>query len=130
MQIDAYTFARHWEQTWNSRDLDAIMRHYRDDIVFRSRKAVSITGNGEVRGKAALRAYWARALERQPDLKFSVQDVFEGHEMLVISYLNQHGILAAETFYFDADGLVFQAAASHRTPKKLPVAKGPTPAPS
>lgn len=115
MPIDAKAFAREWERNWNSRDLDAIMSHYRDDVVFRSRKAVPIVGAGEVRGKAALRAYWASALERQPDLKFAVQDVFEGHEMLVISYRNQHGVLAAETLYFDSDGLVFQAAACHRS---------------
>jgi ketosteroid isomerase-like protein len=114
MPIDAKAFAHAWEEAWNSRDLDAIMSHYRDDVVFRSRKAVPITGGGEVRGKAALRAYWSQALERQPDLRFAVQDVFVGHEMLVITYLNQHGILAAETLYFDQDGLVFQAAACHR----------------
>ncbi len=115
MTIDANAFARAWEEAWNSRDLDAILRHYRDDVVFRSRKAVPIVGTGEVHGKAALRAYWAKALERQPNLRFTVQDVFEGHEMLVITYVNQHGVLAAETLYFDASGLVFQAAACHRS---------------
>jgi ketosteroid isomerase-like protein len=114
MTIDARAFALQWERHWNSRDLDSIMSHYRSDVVFRSLKALPITGSGEVRGAAALRSYWQRALERQPDLRFSVQDVFTGHEMLVISYLNQRGILAVETLYFDADGLVFQAAACHR----------------
>ncbi len=58
--------------------------------------------------------YWSAALKRQPDLQFRVQDVFEGHKMLVISYLNHRGVLAAETLYFDEAGLVYQAAACHR----------------
>ena len=114
--MDGRAFAADWEKAWNSRDLDAIMRHYRDDVVFRSRKAIAICGSAEVKGWTALRAYWAAALERQPDLRFSVRDVFEGHEMLAISYLNHRGVLAVETLYFDSDGLVFQAAACHRVP--------------
>jgi ketosteroid isomerase-like protein len=113
--MDGQAFATNWEQGWNSHDLDRIMSHYRDDIVFRSKKAVSLVGQGEVRGKQALRDYWADALARQPDLRFRVQDVFEGHEMLVISYLNHLDVLAAETLYFDDEGRVFQAAACHRS---------------
>lgn len=32
------------------------MAHYSPDIVFRSKKAVALVGNGEVRGHDALRA--------------------------------------------------------------------------
>ena len=112
--MDFTSFALSWERGWNSHDLGAIMSHYRDDIVFRSKKAISLVGSGEIRGKQALRKYWSAALDRQPDLKFTVQDVFEGHEMIVISYLNHRGVLASETLYFDEDGLVYQAAACHR----------------
>lgn len=106
--------AKAWEAGWNSHDLDRIMEHYRSDIVFRSRKAVPLTGQGELHGHKALRAYWAAALERQPDLRFEVIDVFEGHDMVVISYRNHRQIHATETLYFDAAGKVFQAAACHR----------------
>jgi len=107
------TFVQQWENDWNSQDLDRIMSHYRDDIVFRSRKALPILGTGEVRGKASLRAYWNAALARQPDLQFKVVDVFEGHDMLVITYWNHRKKLAAETLCFDEDGLVCMAAACH-----------------
>jgi ketosteroid isomerase-like protein len=112
---DAITFARSWESGWNSHDLDTIMAHYREDIVFRSKKAIPLTGRGELQGAFALRAYWAAALERQPDLHFTVQDVFEGHQMIVMSYVNHRNVLATETLYFDDDGKVYQAAACHRT---------------
>lgn len=114
MSLDGRAFAEEWERGWNSHDLDTIMSHYRFDIVFRSRKAIQLVGSGEICGKDELRKYWAAALQRQPDLRFKVQDVFEGHEMLVISYLNHRGVLATETLYFDLDGLVYQAAACHR----------------
>jgi ketosteroid isomerase-like protein len=107
-------FAKAWEEGWNSHDLDVIMSHYRDDIVFRSLKAAALVGQGEVVGKAALRSYWAAALERQPDLRFRVQEVFAGYQMLVISYLNHRDILATETLYYDDNGIVYQAAACHR----------------
>lgn len=111
---NAVAFAQNWESGWNSHDLDRITGHYRDDVVFRSRKAVPITGHGEIRGREALRAYWAAALKRQPDLCFDVLDVFEGHDMMVILYRNHQGVVAAETLYFDDSGKVFQAAACHR----------------
>ena len=106
--------ARDWEAGWNSHDLDRIMAHYHPDIVFRSAKAAALVGQGELRGHGPLRAYWSRALERQPDLAFEVVDVFEGHSMLVITYRNHKGVLAAETLRFDGDGLVIEASACHR----------------
>jgi hypothetical protein len=113
MSIDFEKFAACWEDGWNSHDLDRIMSHYRDDICFRSRKADALVGTGELNGITALRAYWSKALERQPDLKFTVRDVFGGHNMMVLTYQNQRGTLAAETLYFDRDGMVFRAAACH-----------------
>lgn len=110
---DPQTFARAWQDDWNSHDLDRILAHYSDDIVFHSQKAVALTGQGEVVGRAALRAYWAAALDRQPDLRFTVQQVFGGHRMLVLTYTNHRNVLAAETLYFAPDGLVYRAAACH-----------------
>ncbi|MCU0912102.1 MAG: nuclear transport factor 2 family protein [Rhodobacteraceae bacterium] len=114
MRQDATLFSGEWEAGWNSHDLDRILSHYREDVVFRSRKAIALVGSGEVVGKERLRNYWSAALQRQPDLRFAVEDVFEGHEMLVITYRNHRGVLAAETLYFDETGLVFRAAACHR----------------
>lgn len=113
MRQDGNQFAKRWEDDWNSHDLNRILSHYRDDVVFRSQKAIPLVGVGEINGKEALKKYWSAALQKQPELKFAVQDVYEGHNMLVISYVNHRGILAAETLYFDDEGLVYQAAACH-----------------
>ena len=112
--MNAQEFAHVWEQGWNSHDLDVIMSHYSEGIVFRSLKAAALVGQGEVVGKPALQSYWAAALEQQPNLKFQVQDVFVGYQMMVISYRNHRDVLAIETLHFDNDGKIFLAAACHK----------------
>lgn len=109
---DYQDFVREWETAWNSHDLDVILSHYSDDVVFQSRKALIYVGVGETRGKEALRAYWQAALKAQPDLRFEVQHVFGGHRMIVIAFRNHRGQLAAETLHFRDDGLVEQASSS------------------
>lgn len=52
--MNGRTFAKAWEQGWNSHDLDVIMSHYREDIVFRSKKAIPLVGKGEIKGKQNL----------------------------------------------------------------------------
>lgn len=66
-----------------------------------------------MRGRDALRDYWTRALDAQPDLSFVVVDVLHGYGMCVITYRNQRHVLAAETLRFGADGLVVEASACH-----------------
>ena len=72
--IDPWKFAQDWQDGWNSHDLNRIMAHYHKDVVFRSLKAQALVGRGELMGRHELRRYWAKALERQPDLKFQVQE--------------------------------------------------------
>ena len=111
--MDGTAFASEWQSGWNAHDLDRIVAHYTDDVVFRSRKAIALTGSGEIRGKPALRAYWAAALAAQPDLHFRIEQVLLGHDALVILYLNHRDVRAAETLWFDPSGLVSRASACH-----------------
>ena len=106
-------YAVEWEASWNAHDLGRILSHYTDDVQFRSRKAIPTMGTGLINGKDALQAYWSGALERQPDLRFTVTNVFLGADMMVIGYTNHRGVEAAETLYFNAHGKVYQAAACH-----------------
>ena len=106
-------FAAEWVAAWNSRDLERILAHYAEDVVFRSAKATKIVGTGMVEGKTALSDYWAWALESQPGLKFAIKDVFYGPDMLVIVYTNHKGVRAAETLRFRLDGKVVEASACH-----------------
>ncbi len=111
--MDVVKYAREWQASWNSHDLQRIMAHYSDDIRFRSRKAASLVGTGLIVGKPALEEYWAAALQRQPNLRFSIERVYSGHDTMVIAYTNQVGVHAAETLRFGRGGLVVEASACH-----------------
>jgi ketosteroid isomerase-like protein len=103
----AQRFAEEWAAAWNSHDLERILAHYTDDVVFASPMIVQLLDDpsGEVRGKDALRAYWAKGLERLPDLHFTVEDVRASVDALVINYRNQRGQGVTEVLTFRA-GLV------------------------
>lgn len=106
MTPKAQEFARAWQAAWNSHDLDAIMAHYHEDVTFNSPKAALLTGASHVQGRAALRQYWALALEQQPNLQFSVCDVFEGAGLLVITYETHRNDKVAEVLKFGPTGKV------------------------
>jgi ketosteroid isomerase-like protein len=101
-------FAADWIGAWNRHDLDVILAHYADDVVFTSPFAVRLTGDatGTVRGKEALRAYFAAALARFPNLHFKLRHTFSGVNGLVLVYDSVENLLAAEVFGFDASGKV------------------------
>lgn len=103
----AVKFAEEWEAGWNSHDVDRILRHYADDVVFQSPYVAHRfqEPTGEVRGKDELRSYWDSGLAQQPDLRFSVEDVRVSVDTLVINYRNQHGHAVSEVLRF-RDGLV------------------------
>lgn len=89
---DPHVFANRWRALWNAHDLEGLLAHFTDDVVFTSPVASRILGgDGIVRGKPALRAYWQRGIELIPDLRFEVIDVYAGVDTLVINYRNQVG---------------------------------------
>jgi ketosteroid isomerase-like protein len=103
---DAVGFAAAWAAAWNAHDLDAVLAHFAEDVVFTSPIAARLLGgDGIVRGKDALRAYWAQALPLNPDLRFTVAGVYVGVDTVVVNYRNQKDVLCCEVLHF-ADGLV------------------------
>jgi ketosteroid isomerase-like protein len=94
----ALRFAEEWAAAWNAHDLERILTHYADDVVFSSPHIVRRLGesSGEVHGIDELRAYWGSGLESEPDLHFTVEDVRYSVDTIVINYRNQHGHAVAE----------------------------------
>jgi ketosteroid isomerase-like protein len=103
----ALRFAEEWAAAWNAHDLDRILTHYADDVVFSSPHIVRRLGkaSGEVSGIDELRAYWGSGLKGETDLHFTVEDVRYSVDTIVINYRNQHGHAVAEVLRF-RDGLV------------------------
>jgi ketosteroid isomerase-like protein len=110
-------FADRWIEAWNARDIEAVLTHYSDDVVFTSPTALQVVpeSGGTVRGKLALRSYWTLALERNRDLHFELIDVYAGIDTLVLHYRNQVGGLINEVLTF-RDGLVASGHATHLQP--------------
>jgi ketosteroid isomerase-like protein len=96
-------FAEDWAAAWNRRDVDAVLAHFHDDVVFSSPVAAEIVPGsaGVVHGKAALREFWLAALAVVPDLHFDIVGVYSGTSVLVINYRNQRGDLVCEVLEFD-----------------------------
>jgi len=108
----ALIFALDWIEAWNTHDLDRILSHYTDDFELTTPFIVTVMNDpsGTLKGKARIREYWARALERFPDLKFELVDVFVGVRSLVICYRALLGKVATEVLFFNETGLVNHSA--------------------
>jgi ketosteroid isomerase-like protein len=107
-------FAKEWIDSWNTHDLERILSHYTDDFEMSSPYIAQIAGepSGVLKGRAAVAAYWAKALERTPTLRFELHSTLVGAESLVIYYRGARG-MAAELFFFDAHGKVAKACAHY-----------------
>lgn len=105
----AEKFAVDWVEAWNSHDVDRILSHFAEDVVWSSPLVAGFTGDqsGTLHGKAALRAYYGEGLRRIPDLRFEVLSVRVGVAVLVINYRNQAGGEVSEVLMI-RDGLVVE----------------------
>jgi ketosteroid isomerase-like protein len=110
MELDATAFSRQWMQAWNAHDVEAVLAHFGDDVLFTSPVAAEMFPEtaGVIRGKPALRHYWTGAVQRMTDLHFVVEGVYRGIDTVVIAYRNQNGGLVNEVLRFDDAGLVIE----------------------
>jgi ketosteroid isomerase-like protein len=117
-KADLAARGRDWIAAWNARDLERILALYDELCVMVSPNIVGegLDLSGVLRGKAALRAYWRVALERQPDLRFDLLDVYASPDSVVLRYRNQNGREVCEFLRYDPTGLIVQAAANHQLP--------------
>jgi len=110
----ALRFAEEWIAAWNAHDLERVLSHYTDELEMSSPVIVDLVGepSGTLKGKPAVRAYWAKALARLPDLHFDLIDAYAGAGSVVVHYKGPRG-MSAEVFWFDDGGKVFRAAAHY-----------------
>jgi hypothetical protein len=123
----AHRFAESWYAAWNARpnaDLDAIMEHYAPTIEHSSPFIARFNGTNDasLRGFAAVREYFGRAIERSPtpaaggpggSLRFNPMHMALGHESMILVYTRFSGELAAEVFFFDGAGKVVRSVSHY-----------------
>jgi hypothetical protein len=112
---DASNLAKLWIAAWNAHDLDLIMAHYEDAVELTSPVAAQLLGtsDGNVAGKANLRAYFQRGLKAYPELHFRLEDVLWGLNSVVLYYTNQKGTRTAEFMELSAHGKVTRVVANY-----------------
>lgn len=114
-QVFAEHFASDWIDSWNTHDLDRILSHYTDDFEMSSPVIIQVTGepSGTLKGKDVVAAYWGKAIQLIPDLKFELQSILIGVQSITLYYKGARGRLAAEVFHFNNDQKVFKAFAHY-----------------
>lgn len=117
-QESAESFAQEWIAAWNSHDLAAILSHYAEDFEMSSPMIVKNMGvaSGSLKGKTAVEEYWTLALQKSPELKFTLREVLWGANSIAIVYDSVRG-LSNEIFEFSETGKVQRAYAHYQIKK-------------
>lgn len=116
----AQAFAHEWIDAWNAHDLERILSHYADDFEMTSPVIVSLMGepSGVLKGKATVRAYWAKGLAAQPPLRFELLDVLAGVRSVTIYYRSIGRRVAAEVLEFNDRGEAVRGSAHYAVAKE------------
>jgi ketosteroid isomerase-like protein len=115
MWSDHREFAAEWLGAWNARDLEKVLSHYEEDVVLTSPRIrlILTKESGTIHGKTALRDYIGRALEKLPDLRFTLDRVFSGVNTVVLEFHTTDGRHGAEFMEFGRNGLVSRVSANY-----------------
>jgi len=111
----ARKLAEEWIESWNSHDIESILSHYGQDIIFSSPFIVKLLENqtGTIRGKEELRLYFLKGLEAYPELKFELKDIFTGVDSITLYYKSVNNLSAAEVMIFDSDAKITKVIAHY-----------------
>ncbi len=111
----AERFAAEWIDAWNHRDVERVLAHYADDFTMHSPIIIQFYGEptGKLQGKDKVRAYWTKALQSLPDLRFELISTLIGVDSLTVYYKGARDRLVAEVFHFGTDRQVTKAYAHY-----------------
>jgi hypothetical protein len=98
--------AKDWIAAWNAHDLDAILEHYAENVVFRADTVVSRwnRSDGSLRNKAELREHFRLGLERAPDLHFVLREVLTCPGGYAVVYERENGNVVIDAVELDDHG--------------------------
>lgn len=104
----AHHLAAEWVAAFNSHDLNRILAHYRDDVQLTSPIYQNFSGrSATAEGRDELRRYFTYALDRFPNLRFTLLDVYVGAQSVALRYHTSIGDrTCVECMELDARGQV------------------------
>ncbi|MGB2693252.1 MAG: nuclear transport factor 2 family protein [Thermodesulfobacteriota bacterium] len=111
----AQELAKDWIDAWNSHDINHILSHYSDEVVFTSPFIVKLLGDktGTIQGIANLRSYFIKGLEAYPNLKFELYQVLTGVDSITLYYKTVNEMLAAEVMELNSEGKIAKVIAHY-----------------
>jgi ketosteroid isomerase-like protein len=115
-RIDAKTFGEQWTSNWNRKDVEAVLSHFSENVVFTSAKAKAVVGSARVEGKSKLREYWTNAIGRIRTIHFTLDHVIHDGDRMGIVYtaeIDGKRTRAVEFLKFGDDGLVREGEAMY-----------------
>ncbi len=85
--------AEDWIQAWNAKDLDRIMSYYSDEVEFEANTVLSRWNmpQGKLKGRPELREHFRLGLLYEPDLFFTLEQVFTAPSGYAILYQRDNG---------------------------------------
>lgn len=106
----AKKFAGEWLNAWNSRDIEVILGHYTDDVVFSSPFILKaqINDSGTIHGKVELKKYFESALAKNPDLHFDLKHIMVGIKSITLIYMRKQTMLASEVMILNDEGKIIE----------------------
>lgn len=112
----AQKLAHGWIAAWNNHDIDEILSHYCQDVIFTSPFVAKLLGDssGTVVGKEALKSYFIIGLEIYPDLKFELINVLSGIGSIALYYKSVNELYAAEVMYLGSNDKIIKVIAHYR----------------
>lgn len=115
---DLENVAVRWFEGFNTKNLEGLLALYNDNAEHFSPKLKlrQPETNGMVRGKAALRAWWADAFERLPTLQYLPTSYTANNERVFMEYIRkvagEPDMLVAEVLEIK-DGLIIASRVYH-----------------
>ena len=121
--------AEEWIAAWNRGDVERVLADFAERARFVSPRAALIVGKAELHGKAAIGAYWRRAIEKNGVPRFRLDSVIcdpERREMVVIyDRLNDGTVVrACEFMRFDKNSKQIEGEAMYGADRTIAMARG------
>jgi hypothetical protein len=116
LKIDSNAFAQTWISDWNRKDVEAVLSHFSEDVIFTSSRAKAVLGSPKVEGKSRLREYWTKAIDRIQTIRFTLDYVISNEERMGIVYIaeiNGRRMRSVEFLVFGENGLIREGEAMH-----------------
>ena len=116
MKIDSKAFADQWISEWKRKDVEAMLSHFSEDVIFTSPRATAIMGSPRVEGKSKLREYWTKAIDRIQTIRFTLDYAISDDDRMGIVYtaeIDGRRVRSVEFLVFGDDGLIREGEAMH-----------------